>query len=146
MKRFNLRIYGLIFNEQGKVLLCDETHNGKKMIKFPGGGMEWGESPTDCLKRELMEELNLTLLYAELFYVTDFFQVSCFNPKDQVVSIYYKCKVGGDIVTKEPNVDAKWLNLDDLNAEDMTFPIDKHVVNLLKNKEIHRKTSDSSGQ
>lgn len=134
MKRFNIRIYALIFNAQGEILVCDETHNGKHMIKFPGGGMEWGESAIDCLKRELMEEFNLALLSTELFYVTDFFQASYFNPNDQVVSIYYRCKIEGEIVHNEPNVTAKWISLNNLNTEDMTFPIDQYVMGLLKTK------------
>lgn len=131
MKRFNIRVYALIFNTDRQVLLCDETHGGKHMIKFPGGGLEWGESPIDCLKRELMEEFNLQLVAADLYYVTDFFQVSYFNPDDQVISIYYTCEIEGALKANEPNVAAQWIDLDALNSEKMTFPIDKHVVTLI---------------
>lgn len=132
MKRFNVRIYALIFNSDGQLLLCDEVHREKHMIKFPGGGLEWGESTIDCLKRELMEELNLELREHELFYATDFFQVSYFNPNDQVLSIYYRCSVAGNPVPKEKNVNFFWANLQNINTEDITFPIDQHVLNLLK--------------
>lgn len=132
MKRFNVRIYALIFNSEGQLLLCDEVHREKHMIKFPGGGLEWGESTIDCLKRELMEELNLELREHELFYATDFFQVSYFNPNDQVLSIYYRCSVVGNPVPKEKNVNFFWANLQNINTEDITFPIDQHVLNLLK--------------
>jgi ADP-ribose pyrophosphatase YjhB (NUDIX family) len=134
MQRFNIRVYGLIFNEKQQVLLCDEVHREKHMIKFPGGGLEWGESTVDCLKRELAEEFNLTLLTHEIFYVTDFFQVSFFNSNDQVVSIYYLCKVVGEPISNEKNVDYFWADVATLNLEDVTFPIDRHVLGLLKNR------------
>jgi len=134
MKRFNIRVYALIFNAENQVLLCEETHSDKHMIKFPGGGMEWGESPVECLSRELMEEFNLHIVSADLYYVTDFFQVSYFNPNDQVISIYYRCKIQGEIIPNESNVAAHWFNLNELKSEKMTFPIDKHVVGLIKNR------------
>jgi ADP-ribose pyrophosphatase YjhB (NUDIX family) len=137
MNRFNIRVYALIFNTENQVLLCEETHRNKHMIKFPGGGMEWGESPIDCLKRELMEEFSIRIVTAALYYVTDFFQVSYFNPNDQVVSIYYTCKIQGNIIANEPNVTAHWFNLEELTSEKMTFPIDKHVVGLIK-KELRQ--------
>jgi ADP-ribose pyrophosphatase YjhB (NUDIX family) len=132
MKRFNIRVYALIFNADRQVLLCDETHRDKHMIKFPGGGLEWGESPIDCLKRELMEEFNLQLVSADLYYVTDFFQISYFNPDDQVISIYYSCEIEGTPISKEKNVNYFWSALDVLPNKKITFPIDRHVFELLK--------------
>jgi ADP-ribose pyrophosphatase YjhB (NUDIX family) len=132
MKRFNIRVYALIFNADRQVLLCDETHLDKHMIKFPGGGLEWGESPIDCLKRELMEEFNLQLVSADLYYVTDFFQISYFNPDDQVISIYYSCEIEGTPISKEKNVNYFWSALDVLPNKKITFPIDRHVFELLK--------------
>ncbi len=134
MKRFNVRVYAIVINDENQILLCDETHRSKHMVKFPGGGLEWGEGILDCLKRELMEELNLQVLDSELFYVTDFFQSSFFNPDDQVISVYYKCAVSGNPKSNEANVDFFWMHLEDLSPERVTFPIDKHVVYLLKNQ------------
>ena len=137
MKRFNIRLYAIIINEEGDILLCDEVHRDKHMIKFPGGGLEWGEGTVDCLKRELMEEFDLQLLEHHLFYVTDFFQASFFNADHQVVSIYYKCKIVGSPNPKEENVKFFWADFKSLEAELMTFPIDKHVIGLLK-KELNQ--------
>ena len=65
-------------------------HNLKNVtVEFPGGGLEFGEGTIDCLKREFREEFNLEIEVGELFYLTDFFQVSAFSENDQVISIYY---------------------------------------------------------
>ncbi|MBL4624869.1 MAG: NUDIX domain-containing protein [Flavobacteriales bacterium] len=56
--KFNIRVYGLLFNEQGDLLVSDEERFGNKFTKFPGGGLEFGESIISCLIREYNEELK----------------------------------------------------------------------------------------
>ena len=60
MKKFNLRVYGLIVNQKSEVLLSDEYRFGTFFTKFPGGGIEFGEGIIEALKRELIEELDFT--------------------------------------------------------------------------------------
>lgn len=139
---FNLRVYGLLIHE-GNILITHEHREGLYMTKFPGGGLEKGEGLEDCLKREFLEEMNIEIDVDELFYVNDFLQISSFNPKDQLISFYYKVTAGKasiakihDLVKAE-SVDIKeqrfeWIYLNDLISESFTFPIDKLVVNKLR--------------
>lgn len=89
MQLFNIRVYGVLINRQDEVLLSDELIRGKKFTKFPGGGLEFGEGTRDCLKRELQEELDLRVSVGDHIYTTDYFQVSAFDPSQQIISIYY---------------------------------------------------------
>ncbi len=41
-------------------LSTDETSKGG-WWELPGGGLEWGESPEKCLKREIKEEMDFTV-------------------------------------------------------------------------------------
>jgi len=56
--QFTIRVYALVISEQNEVLVTDEFQRDMKMTKFPGGGMQFGEGPIDCLKREMLEECN----------------------------------------------------------------------------------------
>lgn len=138
--RYNLRVYGIIMNSNGDVLVSDERRNGVSFTKFPGGGLEFGEGLADCLKREIKEELGVEAEIGELFYVNNFFQASAFRETDQLISFYYGAFVAADKVPvsdhevplSEEGEKFRWVPIADLNTEMMTFPIDKKVVELLK--------------
>ena len=140
MKRFNLRVYGILINDHNEVLLSAERRNGYSFVKFPGGGLEWGESPPDCLRREFREELGIDVEVGELFYLTDFFQQSAFHPDDQLISIYYRVRYAEWAslpVVNPPFSEAgdyetvHWKSLSGLPPDTLTFPIDRYVGALL---------------
>lgn len=140
--RFNIRIYGILIHE-GKVLLSDERYKGREFTKFPGGGLKFGEGIIDCLKREFKEELNINIEVGELIYLTDYFIASAFDIEDQLISIYYFVNteevdqiVTSDIPFNFQNNESKtevyrWRKISQLTKKEMTFPIDKHVVDLI---------------
>lgn len=147
IEQFNIRVYGILINPENEVLLTDEYRLNMNMTKFPGGGLKYGESTIDCLKRECIEELGQEVEIIEHFYTTDFFINSMLlNTKKQLISIYYliqpKEKLRLTIVTKPfnftQNVDGpqcfRFVKIDDLTEEDLSFPVDKKVVLLLKEK------------
>jgi mutator protein MutT len=139
-RKFNIRVYGILINEENQVLVSDESRFGIEFTKFPGGGMEFGEGISDCLKREFQEELNLEINVEQLFYLTDFFQVSAFNENDQIISVYHlvSCKNWREISVYSEKTFSKdkenhrWITLKNISELDFTFPIDKHVVEKLK--------------
>ncbi len=140
MKNFNLRVYGLIINENQEILLSDENRFGHFFTKFPGGGVETGEGIIDALHREFQEELNLKIEDATPFYFNDFYQESAFRKEDQIVSFYYlvKCDYqkincfNYEIPFFEEVEKQRWMKLEDLEETDLTFQIDKMVVTKLK--------------
>jgi 8-oxo-dGTP diphosphatase len=143
MTSMNLRVYGLLINEHNEVLLSDEQEYGMRFTKFPGGGVEYGEGLIDGLKREFMEECNMEIEVLSHFYTTDFFVKSAFNDT-QIVSVYYLVKNTTSFVlpvkTTLFDFDGegevlqcfRWVDIDVLQPDDVTFPIDQHVVALLK--------------
>jgi 8-oxo-dGTP pyrophosphatase MutT (NUDIX family) len=142
--KYVIRVYALILNEQKEVLLSDEYLMDMKMVKFPGGGMEPGEGPLDCLKREAMEEFGQELTHIRHFYTTDYYQQALFYEDHQLVSIYYLADFLEEIrfiISDKPfdfpglvngNQSFRWASLDVLTQEDLTFPVDRKVLGLLR--------------
>lgn len=135
---FTIRVYGIIINDQNEILLEKATYKDIEFVKFPGGGLQWGEGTIDALRRELKEELNAEIADIRHLYTTDFFQISAFDPNVQVISIYYLAQMTNqDIfnqlpksipfdVTNQP-VFFKY-PLKNLTPATVTLPIDKFVV------------------
>ena len=148
---FNIRVYGVLINENKQVLVSDEFIRGGYYTKFCGGGLEKGEGTIDCLKREFMEEMNLKVEVSSHLYTTDFYQQSAFNPTHQIISIYYYVRALEHIrvplrmqpfqfdekqleVYKETGETEtfRFIEWDDFSAERVTLPIDKIVAAMVK--------------
>jgi ADP-ribose pyrophosphatase YjhB (NUDIX family) len=151
MALFNVRVYGLLFDEQQRLLVTDEFIRGNYFTKLPGGGLEIGEGTRDCLKREFMEEAELEVEVGEHIYTTDFFQISAFNNKDQIISIYYQVIAKSPVTIQtnsipfqfqphqiaDPNGESevfRWIEWDELSEAHMSLPIDKVVIRMIKEK------------
>ncbi|WP_163717269.1 NUDIX hydrolase [Mangrovibacterium lignilyticum] len=146
IKHFNIRVYGLLLNDNNEVLVTDEFQLDTSMTKFPGGGLDFGEGTIDCLRREMREECQQEIVDIEHFYTTEFFQQALYFDDHQLISIYYLAKLQEPVNFKisnkafdfEPgqngNQSFRWLSIEKLNPEEFTFPIDKHVANLLRER------------
>ena len=143
MSQFNIRVYG-IYVQTGKLLVTDELRFGIKMTKLPGGGLQFGEGLANCLKREWMEELNVSIEVGEIFYVNPFLQVSAFNRNDEVMALYFWVKPLAPLAvpfTNKPMDFAhqedeqqvfRWIPVKELKAKDFTFPVDQSLLPRLK--------------
>jgi len=143
MYLFNVRVYGLLINDANEVLISDEEEYGVRFSKFPGGGLEYGEGLIDGLKREFIEECDVEVDVLQHFYTTDFFCKSAFN-ESQILSVYYmvkpisqlKLNIKKDVFDFDGQSEIKqafrWKSIAALELEDVTFPTDQRVVELLK--------------
>lgn len=149
MPLFNVRVYGLLIDQYQRLLVTDEFIRGSYITKLPGGGLEFGEGTRDCLQREFLEETGIEVIVGAHFYTTDFFQISAFNNVDQIISIYYLVHAADTTKIKtseipfnfskeqvaDPNGESevfRWIHLNQLTPASVTLPIDKVVIQLLK--------------
>jgi len=75
----HLGIYGIII-KGNKILLIDKKggpYDGK--LDLPGGSMEFGETPEETLKREILEETGLEIKKYELFNASNvsIYRINC---------------------------------------------------------------------
>lgn len=142
-KYFNVRVYGLLIKD-GHLLVSDEYCASNYMTKLPGGGLEFGEGPEECIVREFMEETGLTVKVVSHFYTTGFFVLSQFNTKGQLISIYYMVDTDDDITILptvnnqydnlpaiEDSQNLRWQPISSLTEDDLTLPVDKVVARML---------------
>lgn len=143
VEKFTLRVYG-IWIKDGRILLSKERINDFSFTQFPGGGVEPGEGVLDALKREWIEETGVTITEHHHFYTTDFFQVSAFNPKEQLISIYYQVACPADPLFYEKDestskqlkkLELIWQPLSDFSPDILTFPDDKEVSKMISSSE-----------
>jgi 8-oxo-dGTP diphosphatase len=135
--KFNVRVYG-IWIQEGKVLVNEELIRGKKIIKFPGGGLEFGEGTIDCLKRECMEELGIAVDVTQHFYTTDYFQPSAYDDS-QVISIYYLIsanEIPAMLQNLMDNERTYWMDMAEVSEESFSLPIDRTVGGMLREKHL----------
>jgi len=135
-KRLVVRVYGLLINTAQQVLTVSETFRGVALHKFPGGGLEWGEGPLDCVKREFREETGWDIPFEQHFYTTDFFQPSAFGANDQILSLYYFCfqPFRDDTLPgagAEAGLTFHWTPIEPGLIESLTLPIDQKVAERL---------------
>jgi mutator protein MutT len=141
LSKFNLRVYALLINEKQEILLSDENRFGKFFTKFPGGGVEHGEGIQDALFRELQEELHLEISRADFFYFNEFHQASAFD-QSNLVAFYYIVNIqkaavhlqeeGYTIPFEQEQELQRWKAVQELQKDELTFPIDQKVLEKLK--------------
>ncbi len=143
INRFNVRVYGIWMPQGNTVLVADEIVWGRKITKFPGGGLEFGEGPADAIIREWKEELATDIRIIRQLYFTDFPVASFMNDGSQVLSLYFEVEPlhplpialrekPFDFPEEKERAEAfRLISLHDLSPDHLTFPIDKHVATLL---------------
>lgn len=121
-------VCGVIWSNDGKVLLA-RRKPGKSMAgkwEFPGGKIETGEPEEEALKRELMEELGMTVSVHEK--IGEFpFQY----PSGSILLIAYRCTFLSATFRLSDHDKVIWLGTADLMQYDLAaadLPIIAHLL------------------
>lgn len=135
IEKINVRVYAMIV-KNNQVMALHEEYVGQQLMKFPGGGLEFGESVLECVNRELEEELNIKVKNVEHLYTQEDFLVSKFRDNEQLLSIYYLAEMvdENELLIMDPCIEEiEWVSL---AAEENPFllPIDKIAFEVLKKK------------
>lgn len=118
-------VVALITNEKGELLLAKrnqpempEIHN---KWEFVGGGIDFGEDPTEALKREVREEIGVEVDVVKLLpkIISD---IQKFDNGDelQVIVLSYECKITDGVPksTDEEVGEIKYFALDEIKNLD----------------------------
>jgi 8-oxo-dGTP diphosphatase len=118
-----------IIEKDGKILIAKRISGkciGAKW-EFPGGKIEEDETPEQCLKRELMEELNIEVEVLDFVASSYFF---CGNNEIELMA--YQVRFISGNITLCDHEEAKWVKLDELQDYEFTMPDIPIVKKLLE--------------
>ena len=105
----------VLVDDAGRVLLIRRGDN--KRWALPAGGMEPGESVTECMKREVWEETGLTPTSWQAYavYSEPRFHAPT-RPEAQLLTVAFKVDAWDGKLRSETceTVDANWFTLDEL--------------------------------
>lgn len=112
-------VKALIKNDEGKVLVLkqsDPTITGNNQYHPPGGIIELGETVTECVEREVEEEIGIKTTAKRLFDIGEW-QAERDRDVMQFVGLFYVCELeSGDFtLQKEEASEACWVGIDDIN-------------------------------
>ena len=133
-KGFNVRVYGWLECE-GKVLVSRETFEAGELVKFPGGGVELGEGPSQALRREFLEEVQLNVDVVGPAYTSPNFHRSYFHHR-QLLALYFsvqtKEKLKPSACTQKFAGFLKqrqlfWCKVDQFDIETLTHEVDREA-------------------
>jgi 8-oxo-dGTP diphosphatase len=103
---FNIGAFGIIFDEQGRVLLCHRED--MDVWNLPGGRVDSGEMPTDALIREVQEESGLEVEIGRLVGV--YGKIN----KDELDFSFICHAIGGELSITDGAGESKYFDVDKL--------------------------------
>ena len=112
MEKFPRVRIALLMIEEDKILLVRHRKGEKTYWLLPGGGLEYGETISECAKREALEELSLEIALGDLLFINESI------PPDRhrhVLNLYYQAKIiGGQMKLGDEEVlaEAAWIEID----------------------------------
>lgn len=125
----------IIKDAEGRILICQRGTGGScaYLWEFPGGKLEEGESPEDCLVRECREELALDVKVQKIFAETEY------EYPDQTIHFtFFTAEICGGRIRTAVHQDLRWARPEEL--KDYAFcPADVGVAEKLGGLEVIRK-------
>ena len=123
MSKKNMLVACAIIEHDGKILAVQRSEHKNFPFKweFPGGKIKHGESPEQCVVREVSEELNLLVEVGHALPSVNY------DSPDFSVTLYpFICVVVSGVITLHEHKASLWLTAQDLYSLDWLaadFPI-----------------------
>ena len=119
--RLRVRVCGIYVKKDAILMVKHNAIGGEKYVWIPpGGGVEYGTSIVDNLKREFKEEVGLDIEVYELIFVSEFR-----STKFHAIEMFFRVeKVGGKLICgRDPEMseelqiieEVKFMKFDEIN-------------------------------
>jgi 8-oxo-dGTP diphosphatase len=120
----------IIRNTDNEILICQRGPGGSCAFlwEFPGGKIEQGETPEECLVRECLEELEIDIEVLDLFEQTKYSY-----PESDIEFMFFRASLKEGIPVPSVHKTIKWVSPDRLQ-EYKFCPADIFIVEKLAHK------------
>ncbi|MGI6555635.1 MAG: (deoxy)nucleoside triphosphate pyrophosphohydrolase [Bacillota bacterium] len=118
------KVTAALIEKNGKILIAQRNGKGSQPLKweFPGGKINDGETPEECLKRELKEELNLDIYVGEQFCTIVFDY-----PTWTIELLVFLAEILGGVMRLNVHNDVRWVSPSEISGYDFC-PADVELV------------------
>ncbi|UYP07403.1 8-oxo-dGTP diphosphatase MutT [Priestia megaterium] len=122
------KVVAAIIKEKDQLLIA-QRHSKDPLAgkwEFPGGKLETGETPEECLVREIREELQVEV------EIGSFYDENVYGFKGQAIHLlFYWAEIMNGEVTPVVHDDVKWITIKELARFDFA-PADIPIVKRLE--------------
>ncbi|MFA5130885.1 MAG: NUDIX domain-containing protein [Patescibacteria group bacterium] len=134
--QFVIASFGFIFDENNRILLCHRRDYD--LWNLPGGTMELGESPWECVVREVKEETGLEVEISKLAGIYN-------KPDKGALAFSFICKVvGGQLTLNEEADKIEYFGIEEIPANISQKQVAR-IRDALKEKELVLKNQTGKG-
>jgi len=127
-----LNVTCAIIIQKDKFLVTQRDGNSDHPFQweFPGGKIKDQESPEDCIKREIMEELSIEVtILRKMFSVTHDYGFK------KIKLIPFLCSLNTGEIRLNDHHDFQWISMDEIGNIELC-EADRLLINLEKNRNI----------
>ena len=127
-----INVTAAIMERDGKILIAkrSSTSSLPKKWEFPGGKIEVGETPEECLARELYGEFDIIVIVGE------FFAESVYQYEQKTVRLLaFRVQHDDEIKVMNAHDDVKWVPAEELLNFDLA-PADVPIAQRIRRDEI----------
>lgn len=125
-----VRVTAAVIEKEGSILIAKRKKDDKlfNLWEFPGGKIEEGESPEECLKREIREELGVIISVGEYigssYYEYDHISIEL---------MAYMAKWISGVFSPIAHDEIRWIKPKELDRYEFA-PADIPIVRILKRR------------
>ncbi|MBQ9463652.1 MAG: (deoxy)nucleoside triphosphate pyrophosphohydrolase [Lachnospiraceae bacterium] len=127
MEKKTIRVTAAVIHEDGRIFATQRGYGDyKDWWEFPGGKIEPGESPEECVVREIREELSATVAVERKICTVEWDY-----PKFHLSMDCFFCRVAEGELRLLEHKAARWLSRDETDSVHW-LPSDVEVLEKLK--------------